>query len=696
MEAASAKCKLKSGAAYPLGATVKPGGINFALYSAHADAIDLCLFDSTGQTELERIAITQNSDDVWHIFVEGLSSEQLYGYRVHGPYLPNEGHRFNPNKLLLDPYAKKIYGELEYHDAIFGYEKGHPDGNLSFDTRDSAPYVPKSVAIEIEKPLHNPHTPTSKCNTIIYEAHPKGITKQFPGVPASDQGFYTALSNSRFLDYLKHLGITALELLPVHAAVDEPFLIDKGLVNYWGYNTLSFFAPSSRYAVDDAIAEFREAANALHEKGIELILDVVYNHTAEANEYGPTLCMRGIDNRSYYRLAENKSQYTNDSGTGNTLDFTNPRVIQLAADSLRYWKTTMGVDGFRFDLASILGREHHGFDPGAGFFDVVQQDPQLASAKFFAEPWDIGPGGYQLGSFPNHWSEWNDQFRDTLRRFWQGESGLLPSLADRLLGSNSIFESRGSSTEKTTNLITAHDGFTLDDLVSYENKHNDANGENNEDGHNANYSINYGVEGPTSDQDILNIRAQHKRNLLATLFLSQGVPMLLAGDEVGNSQSGNNNAYCQDNPLTWIDWPKEPSTHELSQFVSKLIVARQRVSLLRQSRFLHGETSETTQGFSNASWLNEHACPMSEHEWNNPENRFLLLHLVGSTDDKPKAAIITVNNSDSDVSIPLTGQYLLSGDWYSCIDSANPTLQRSRLDNQLHVSAKSVSLVLNE
>ncbi len=696
MEAASAKRKVKLGAAYPLGSTVQPGGINFSLYSAHAESVELCLFDSSGQIEQERIPVTHKSDNVWHVFVEGLSANQLYGYRVHGPYLPNEGHRFNPNKLLLDPYAKKLIGSLEYHDAIYGYIKDHPDGHLSFDTRDSAPYVPKSVAIELASPLSNPNAPVSKSDTIIYEAHPKGVTKQFPGISIADQGCYTALAEPAFINYLKHLGITALELLPVHTAADEPFLVKKGLVNYWGYNTLNFFTPSARYAVEDAFLEFRHAANTLHKNGIELILDVVYNHTAEADEYGPTLCMRGIDNLSYYRLAENKSEYVNDSGTGNTLNFTNPRVIQLAADSLRYWRTTMGVDGFRFDLASILGREKYGFDPGAGFFDVVQQDPQLVSAKFFAEPWDIGHGGYQLGNFPSHWSEWNDQYRDTVRRFWQSESGMLTKLADPLLGSNSVFESLGNSTEKTTNLITAHDGFTLEDLVSYDNKHNEANGEENQDGHNANYSINHGFEGPTTDQDILNTRAQHKRNLLATLLLSQGVPMLLAGDEVGNSQLGNNNAYCQDNPSTWIDWPTDPSAHELSKFVGRLIAARKRVSLLRQAQFLHGETLGTAQGFPNASWLNEFACPMTEDDWSNPENRFLSLLLVGATDDKPKAAIISINNSSNDVSFPLDSKYILTGEWHSCIDSAVPLLERSKLDSHLHVSAHSVSLVLNE
>ncbi|MEE9334624.1 MAG: glycogen debranching protein GlgX [Granulosicoccaceae bacterium] len=696
MEAASAKRKVEPGAAYPLGSTVQPSGINFSLYSAHAEAVELCLFDSTGQIEQERISITHRSDDVWHVFVQGLNVNQLYGYRVHGPYLPNEGHRFNSNKLLLDPYAKQFCGRLEHHDAIFGYTRGHRAGHLSFDTRDSAPYVPKSVAVELAKPLHNPNTPVSKSDTIIYESHPKGVTKQFPGISIADQGCYTALAEPIFIDYLKHLGITALELLPIHFAADEPFLVKKGLVNYWGYNTLGFFAPSLRYAKIDAIGEIRSAASALHDNGIELILDVVYNHTAEADEYGPTLSMRGIDNLSYYRLAENKSEYINDSGTGNTLNFTNPRVIQLTMDSLRYWKTTMGVDGFRFDLASILGREDHGFDSGAGLFDAVQQDPQLASVKFFAEPWDVGPGGYQLGNFPNRWSEWNDQFRDTVRRFWQGENGMLTKLADPLLGSNSIFESLGSSTEKTTNLITAHDGFTLEDLVSYERKHNDANGEDDQDGHNANYSCNHGIEGPTTDIEIINARDQHKRNLLATLFLSQGVPLLLAGDDVGNTQLGNNNAYCQDSPLAWIDWPEHPSQHELSKFVSRLIAVRKKVALLRQTRFLHGEALDTAQGFSNASWLNESTSPMSGDEWSSPERRYLSLLLVGNSVDNPKAAIITINDTTSDVCFQLESRHLPSGDWYSYIDTANPAAKRSKLDTMFNIKSKSVSLIICE
>ena len=696
MEAASAKRKVKPGAAYPLGSTVTPNGINFTLYSAHAEAVELCLFDSTGTVEQERIAVTYRSDDVWHVWVEGLSANQLYGYRVYGPYLPYEGHRFNPNKLLSDPYAKKMVGELEYHDAIFGYTRGHADGHLSFDTRDSAPYVPKSVAIEDSVPLQNPNAPISKSDSVVYEAHPKGATKQFPGIPTDERGYYTALAAPAFIDYLKHLGITALELLPIHFAADEPFLDKKGLVNYWGYNSLGFFALSNRYARKDAVEEFRQVVTALHKSGFELILDVVYNHTAEADEYGPTLSMRGIDNLSYYRLAQNKSKYINDSGTGNTLNLSNPRVIQIVVDSLRYWKTLMGVDGFRFDLASILGRENHGFDTGAGFFDVIQQDPQLMSAKFFAEPWDIGPGGYQLGHFPNHWSEWNDQYRDTVRRFWKGENRTLTKLADHLLGSSSIFERIGSNTEKTTNFVTAHDGFTLEDLVSYEHKHNGANGEENRDGHNANYSYNYGCEGPTHKKEILNARARHKRNLLATLFLSQGVPMLLAGDDVGNSQRGNNNAYCQDNELAWIDWPEAPSQHDLSKFVSALISARKRISLLRQTKFLHGEVVDTYQGFPNASWLNQSATPMTENEWSSSNDCYLCLLLVGNSSCKTKAAIITINNSSNDVCIELDTDHLPTGDWYSCIDTANPTAASDQINTSIDIKAKSVSLVLCE
>lgn len=696
MASASTPRKVAPGCAYPLGSTVTADGINFALYSANAQAVELCLFDNTGEIEQERIDVACRSNEVWHVFVEGLSPNQLYGYRVHGPYQPTDGHRFNANKLLLDPYAKQLFGQLQYNDAIYGYVRGHSDEHHSFSTSDSAPYMPKAVAIELPEPIHNPNKPVAKQDTIILEAHPKGVTRQFPGIPDHDQGNYSAIAHPLFINYLKSLGITALELLPIHSSADEPFLVDKNLVNYWGYNTLAFFAPNARYAREDAIEELRHAVQALHRNNIELLLDVVYNHTAEADEYGPTLSLRGIDNSSYYRLAEDKSLYINDSGTGNTLNFSNPKVIQLTLDSLRYWKTTMGVDGFRFDLASILGREAHGFDPGAGFFDALHQDPQLSSAKLFAEPWDIGPGGYQLGNFPSEWSEWNDQFRDTTRQFWQGHSGKLTTLADHLLGSSSIFGGPCHSPVKSTNLITAHDGFTLEDLVSYEHKHNDANGENNQDGHNANYSCNHGHEGPTTDPAILHKRALHKRNLLATLFLSQGIPMLLAGDEIDNSQQGNNNAYCQDSPLTWIDWPDTPETSDLHKFVHRLISARKRISLLRQSQYLHGETEDTYQGFRNASWLNSDARPMSDADWENPTQRYLSLLLVGAPEDNPVAAIITVNDTDNDVDFPLLSESVPHGHWKSCLDTADPTAEQSTLGSSTLFQAHSVSLVVCE
>jgi len=531
------------GRSWPLGANSDKQGVNFALFAANASAVELCLFDENGQIEVERIQLPKQTDGVWHGYLCDAKLGQIYGYRVHGPYEPTLGHRFNANKLLIDPYTRKLQGTLVWNDANYGYTRGHADKDLSFDTRDSARYVPKSVVTEtLRKPSARVGFPQksaaieerqalNKLN--IFEAHVKGLTALQMSMPAAKRGTYGAISSKVMTRYFNSLGISAVELLPVHTFLDDDFLVEKELKNYWGYQSLCFFAPMARYAQsDNPVKEFRDMTTGLHKAGIELFLDVVYNHTAEGNEMGPTLCYRGIDNASYYRLDPDKRKYINDSGTGNTLALEHPRVLQLVMDSLRFWVADMQVDGFRFDLASILGRESYGFDRGAGFFDAIAQDPILANTRLIAEPWDLGPGGYQLGHFPARWSEWNDQFRDTARRFWNSDAGLLREFSDKLLGSSSLFEWQGRTPSSTVNFITAHDGFTLRDTVSYLEKHNEANGEGNSDGHGSNHSNNYGVEGVTDNIEINDLRVRQQRNLLCTLFLSQGTPMLLAGDEL--------------------------------------------------------------------------------------------------------------------------------------------------------------------
>ena len=620
--------RVREGLPYPLGATWDGLGVNFALFSAHATKVELCLFDRDGK-ETERIALPEYTDEVWHGYLPDARPGQIYGYRVHGPYEPDEGHRFNPNKLLLDPYAKHIVGELTWHDAVFGYTLGHRDRDLSFDTRDSAPYVPKARVIDPAFTWGRHRAPRVPWeNTVIYEAHVRGYTMRHPGVPPERRGSIAGLTSQEVIDYIRSLGVTAVELLPVHAFVDDRHLLDKGLRNYWGYNTLAFFAPHPRYLATHSIDEFKSMVSHFHEAGLEVLLDVVYNHTAEGNELGPTLSLRGIDNRSYYRLADDPRHYINDTGTGNTLNLSHPRTLQLVTDSLRYWARDMRVDGFRFDLATILGREWHGFDQGGGFLDACGQDPVLSRVKLIAEPWDLGPGGYQTGGFPPGWAEWNDRFRDTMRGFWRGDEGLIGELATRLTGSADLFDRRGRRPYASVNFVTAHDGFTLADLVSYESKHNEANGEDNRDGSDHNLSRNYGEEGATDDVAIGALRAKQCRNLLASLLLSRGTPMLLAGDEFARTQQGNNNAYCQDNELAWLDWRGPTDNEDLVRFVRKLTSLRKRYTLLRRNRFLTGEPDELF-GVRDVTWLTVGGVPMEEEHWNDPGNRTLGMLLDG-------------------------------------------------------------------
>lgn len=599
------------GHAAPLGATFDGEGVNFAVFSEHAHRITLCLFSPDGRVETHRLDLPERDGDVWHGYVPGLRPGQLYGLRADGPYAPYEGHRFNYNKLLLDPYAKRLTRHLDWHDAVMGYKVGDKEVDLSFDKRDSARYMPRCVVEDVLFAWGRdkaPRTPTSK--SVIYEAHVKGLTQLHPDV--QHKGKFLGLASDAILDHLVKLGVTAIELLPAQAFLNDRFLVEKGLVNYWGYQTLGFFAPDPRYLAHDQIAEFQHMVARLHSAGIEVIMDVVYNHTGEGNELGPTLSFRGLDNRSYYRLADNPRYYINDTGTGNTLNIDHPMVLRMVLDSLRYWVEEMHVDGFRFDLCTTLGRTPTGFDRGASFFDAIRQDPVLTRVKLIAEPWDIGPGGYRVGGFPPPFLEWNDKFRDGIRRFWRGDAGHVAVLADRITGSALQFDHSGRPATTSVNFVTAHDGFTLMDVVSYTQKHNEANGEGNRDGHGDNASDNMGTEGPTDDPAILAARAQRRRNLLATVLFSQGTPMLLAGDELGNSQKGNNNAYCQDNEIGWIDWSQ--SDPAFLDFVRRLIAFRREHPILRQKRFLHAR-ERIVDGIEDLFWWRASGAPMTDADW---------------------------------------------------------------------------------
>jgi glycogen operon protein len=610
------KQRIWPGLPYPLGATWDGAGTNFALFSAHAEKVELCLFDGQGRRETERIVLPEFTNEVWHGYLPEVRAGQLYGYRVHGPYDPQAGHRFNAHKLLLDPYAMDLRGAIDWNDALFGYVIGE-DPHQSFDTRDSAPFMPKCRVVDPaftwggspppKKPWHE---------SVLYEMHVRGFTMTHPEVEEGARGTFEGLCAPAVVDYLKRLGVTAVELMPVHAFVNDRHLVERGLSNYWGYNSIAFLAPHPGYLRSGDINEFRTFVQLMHDSGIEVILDVVYNHTAEGNHLGPTLSLRGIDNRSYYCLVENDLRHYSDfTGTGNTLELRHPAVLRLVTDSLRYWVREMQVDGFRFDLAATLARVHGQYREDASFLDAVGQDPLLVSVKLIAEPWDTGPEGYQLGRFPPGWAEWNDRYRDTVRRFWKGDGGQLPELASRLAGSSDLFNRRGRPAWSSINFVTAHDGFTLRDLVSYNDKHNERNGEDNRDGSSNNCSWNCGVEGPTDDGDILALRRRQTRNFLATLLFSQGVPMLLAGDEFARTQDGNNNAYCQDNELTWLDWQGiDQGGERLLEFVRKLIALRRDHIVFHRSRFFRGETIPGTN-IKDITWWGPDGKEMTEPDW---------------------------------------------------------------------------------
>jgi isoamylase len=603
----------------PLGATWDGKGVNFALFSAHAEKVELCLFDRTGLREKARVTMPEYTDEVWHAYLPDARPDLLYGYRVYGPYDPANGHRFNPNKLMIDPYAKSLAGRLRWSDAVFGYRVGSPREDLAMDRRDNARFIPKCRVVETAFTWgeeRRPQIPWEE--TIIFELNVRGMTKCHPRVDPDHRGTFAGLASPAMIDYLVGLGITAVELLPVHAFVDDRHLVDRGLTNYWGYNTINFFAPDSRLLPTGSIADFKTMVKRLHEAGIEVILDVVYNHSGEGNHLGPTLAFRGIDNVSYYRVASDARFYQDFTGTGNTLNLDHPRVLALVMDSLRYWATEMRVDGFRFDLCPTLARENGEYSQGSAFFDAVRQDPVMAGLKLIAEPWDLGAYGYQLGNFPPGWAEWNAHYRDSLRRFWKGDAGLVADVASRVAGSSDIFGYRGRRPWASINFITVHDGFTLQDLVSYNDKHNENNGEDNHDGNDANFSWNCGVEGPTDDPEIVALRDRQKRNMLASLLLSLGVPMLLAGDEIARSQQGNNNAYCQDNAISWTEWENiRPEDEDLRRFVSYLIHLRRRHRVFSRPRFLRGEVLSEA-GVKDITWFTPSGAEAKDDDWRNP------------------------------------------------------------------------------
>ena len=627
--------RIRPGHPYPLGATWDGSGVNFSLFSEHATGVALCLFDGRdGDREVARIPVTEQTDLVWHIYLPEVRPGQRYGYRVHGPYEPAQGHRFNPAKLLLDPYAKAMDGTIRWSDNLFGYPIGHPDADLVRDERDSAAGMPKSVVIDPAFTWGNDRPPRTPWNeTVIYEVHGKGFTARHPDVPEAIRGSYAGLATPAVIDYLRFLGVTAVELLPIQQFVADKHLVDRRLTNYWGYNTIGFFAPDVRYAstglLGHHVPEFKTMVKTLHDAGIEIILDVVYNHTAEGSHLGPTLCFRGIDNASYYRLVQDDQRHYMDyTGCGNTLNLTHPRTLQLIMDSLRYWVLEMHVDGFRFDLASALARELHDVDRLGAFFDIINQDPVISQVKLIAEPWDLGAGGYQVGNFPVLWAEWNDQYRDTVRRYWKGDEGQLGALASRLTGSSDFYGRGGRRPFASINFVTAHDGFTLHDLVSYNAKHNESNGEDNRDGTDNDLSWNCGAEGSTGDEGILALRARQQRNFLATLLLSQGVPMLCGGDEIERSQQGNNNAYCQDSELSWYDWRFNGPRRDLLAFTRLLIRLRREHPVFRRRQFFYGRHIQGSE-VKDLAWFRPDGKEMREESWQDPLARCIGLRLAG-------------------------------------------------------------------
>ncbi|GIZ53277.1 glycogen debranching protein GlgX [Noviherbaspirillum aridicola] len=690
---------IEAGAPYPLGASYDGNGTNFAVFSAHAVKIELCFFDPAGRHEIARVPLPECTNEVWHGYLPGVHAGALYGYRAYGPYRPEEGHRFNPNKLLLDPYARQLHGHVRWTDALYAYRFHSPRADLSFDRRDSAPAMPKAVVTDTSFNWHDdraPNVPWEK--TVIYETHVRGMTMRAEAVHPRQRGTFAGLADPFVIDHLTRLGVTAVELLPVHAYLQDRRLVAMGLSNYWGYNTLSYFAPEPRYLSDGSPNEMRHAVRQLHAAGIEVILDVVYNHTCEESELGPTISLRGLDNASYYRLqAGNHRHLVNDTGCGNTLNMSHPRVIQMVMDSLRYWVQEFHVDGFRFDLGSTLGREHYGFDPGSGFFDALLQDPVLARVKLISEPWDIGPGGYQVGNHPAGIAEWNDRFRDDVRSFWKGDSGMRGPLAGRLLGSPDLFNHHRRRAWSSVNFVTAHDGFTLQDLVSYSRKRNEANGEHNRDGSDHNRSFNWGHEGPSDDPAIVAVRERVKRAMLMTLLFANGTPMLLGGDEFGRTQDGNNNPYCQDNELSWFDWTLADGEagRSLTDFVRRCIALRHAHASLRSARFL-AAGGKTLHGVPDIGWFDETGAEMTPERWHFAEGRLLALRRIAPdrAGGRICATLLLLNAFSEDREFQLPAPAM---SWRTAIDAAEgqrPPQQPQ--DNRIIVAAHSAVLLVTD
>ena len=689
--------RLLPGRPDPRGATWDGLGVNFAVFSAHAEAMDLCLFQPSGRREIARFRMPECTDEIWHGYLPGAMPGCVYGYRAHGPYAPRRGHRFNPNKLLLDPYARALVGDLRWSDALYGYRIGAPRGDLSFDRRDSAAAMPKAVVTADAFDWTGDRRPEVPwADTVIYEAHVRGFTMRREELLPPERGSFAALADPGVIAHLQGLGVTTVELMPAQAFAQDRFLVEHGLTNYWGYSTLGYFAPEPRYLHQAGADSLRIAVRRLHAAGLEVILDVVYNHTCEGSELGPTLSWRGLDNASYYRLVPgNERHFINDTGCGNTLNLSHPRVLQMVLDSLRHWAISFRIDGFRFDLGSTLGREGTGFDPGSGFFDAIRQDPVLSRLKLIAEPWDIGPGGYQLGNFPPGFVECNDRFRDTARRFWRGDPGQRAELAARLAGSSDLFDHRRRRPWASVNYLASHDGFTLHDVVSYEERHNEANGEDNQDGHGENCSRNWGAEGPSEDPAVIALRARVKRAMLATLAFAQGTPMLLAGDEADRSQQGNNNAYCQDNETSWLDWNAIAAApaQETAAFVARLFALRRSHPGLHSPYFLHG-TTELAPGIGDLSWFDETGQTPSPEAWDDPEGRLLTMRRAAPAerpDGSVDVVLMLVNGSDADRDFTLPEPRL---DWRLLLDSARP--ERTEPDAQnpvLRVDSRSVVLL---
>src|SRR5438876_1079010 len=670
---------------YPLGATWMGNGVNFAIFSEHATGVELCLFDNIEDTEENiRIPVTEQTDQVWHVFLPDARPGQLYGFRVSGPYDPERGLRFNSSKLLLDPYAKAIAGEVSWADEMFGYVVGDKKEGLSQDFRDDAWGVPKSVVIDTAFDWQSDRRPGIPLqNSVIYEVHVKGFSKLWNDLPEELRGTYAGLGTPAAIDYFKKLDVTAVELLPVHAHIDDKGLIDRGLTNYWGYNTIGFFAPHAPYSssgqMGEQVAEFKSMVRSLHAAGIEVILDVVYNHTAEGNGLGPTLCFRGIDNLSYYRVQPDKPRFYLDfTGTGNTFNLLHPRTLQLVMDSLRYWVAEMHVDGFRFDLAVSLARDHEGVNKLHAFFEIIHQDPVLSQVKLIAEPWDVGEGGYQVGNFPVLWAEWNGKYRDTVRSFWKGDEGRIGELGYRLTGSPDLYQHNGRRPYASINFVTAHDGFTLSDLVSYNEKHNQLNGDANNDGDNNNLSWNCGVEGPTDDPQINALRERQRRNFLTTLFLSQGVPMLAGGDERGRSQNGNNNAYCQDNEISWLDWMHDEKQTQFLELTRKLIWFRNAHPVFRRPKFFQGRRIRGSE-IRDVMWFNPGGSEMSEEEWASPFVRCIGMLLSGDAIDvlsfegepiRDDTFLLLINAHYEPIPFVLPGQEQI--EWQLILDTMGP------------------------